>query len=140
MSNTHCRFCEITVKGLYLNCPKCGEWLAPTKGERIAPEPYELATPKPIKSLDEIVSDVIIKAVDQYIHGNGADRQAVDTVLALITERERLARVKTRIDSYQRIMLWLEDQDDNEQLVLLAKDLSVELDELFSQLQSKDKV
>jgi len=49
MSNTHCRFCEITVKGLYLNCPKCGKWLAPVDGSDIEPEEYELAgmTPKP---------------------------------------------------------------------------------------------
>ena len=43
MSNTHCRFCEITVKGLYLNCPKCGKWLAPVPGTDIEPEEYEVA-------------------------------------------------------------------------------------------------
>jgi hypothetical protein len=47
MSNTHCRFCEVTVKGLYLNCPKCGQYLMPYgKGAPTPPEPYELADEK----------------------------------------------------------------------------------------------
>jgi hypothetical protein len=47
MSNTHCRFCEVTIKGIYLNCPKCGRYLVPnSRGKRIAPEPYELADTK----------------------------------------------------------------------------------------------
>lgn len=29
MSKTYCRFCDITVEGIYLNCPRCGKWLAP---------------------------------------------------------------------------------------------------------------
>ena len=41
------------------------------------------------------------------------------------------------VDSYQRIMLWLEDQDDNDKLALLAKDIDVELERLFAEL-SKD--
>ena len=42
MSKTYCRFCEVTVKGLYLNCPKCGKWLMPgAPGDDIDPEPYE---------------------------------------------------------------------------------------------------
>lgn len=45
MSKTFCRFCELHFIGLYLNCPKCGKWLAPTAGHDIAPDPagYELA-------------------------------------------------------------------------------------------------
>jgi hypothetical protein len=44
MSNTYCRFCDIAVKGLYVNCPKCGNYLPPFgKGERKQPEPYVLA-------------------------------------------------------------------------------------------------
>jgi hypothetical protein len=42
MSKTHCRFCDITVQGLYLNCPRCGKWLAPSEGSNTAPEPFEL--------------------------------------------------------------------------------------------------
>jgi hypothetical protein len=47
MSNTHCRFCRRTVKGIYLNCPACGKWLPPqdvAPGRDIAPEPYELVS------------------------------------------------------------------------------------------------
>ena len=45
MSKTFCRFCELHFIGLYLNCPKCGKWLAPTAGHDTAPDPdgYELA-------------------------------------------------------------------------------------------------
>lgn len=43
MSNTYCRFCEITVKGLYLNCPKCGKYLTPGGGPTAPREPYMLA-------------------------------------------------------------------------------------------------
>lgn len=42
MSKTYCRFCDIHVLGLYLNCPRCGKWLAPTEGKDIAPEPFQL--------------------------------------------------------------------------------------------------
>ena len=40
MSKTHCRFCELSFEGLYLNCPKCGKWLPPkdiAPGEDIEP-------------------------------------------------------------------------------------------------------
>lgn len=43
MSNTHCRFCELTFNGLYINCPKCGKYLPPGRGPKLPPEPYELA-------------------------------------------------------------------------------------------------
>jgi len=44
MSKTHCRFCTLTFVGLYLNCPKCGKWLAPMKGKDIDPDDeYEIA-------------------------------------------------------------------------------------------------
>lgn len=43
MSKTHCRFCKLNFKGIYVNCPKCGKFLPPFKGEDIAPdEEYEV--------------------------------------------------------------------------------------------------
>lgn len=48
MSKTYCRFCDITVNGLYLHCPRCGGWLPPKdtlpEGEKgvINSEPFEL--------------------------------------------------------------------------------------------------
>ena len=43
MSKTYCRFCDITLRGIYLHCPKCGKYLSPYGNEPdIAPEPYEL--------------------------------------------------------------------------------------------------
>lgn len=42
MSKTHCRFCDITVLGLYINCPRCGNYLPPGEGEKIPPEPFQL--------------------------------------------------------------------------------------------------
>lgn len=45
MSNTNCRMCDIVVKGLYLNCPRCGKYLMPKEfgeGVDIPPEPFEL--------------------------------------------------------------------------------------------------
>lgn len=48
MSKTYCRFCDITVDGLYLHCPRCGGWLPPKEnlpaGEKgvIKPEPFDL--------------------------------------------------------------------------------------------------
>ncbi len=58
MSNTCCRFCDITIQGIYLNCPRCGKWLPPTKGKSISSEPFQIvsygdswqtAKPKPDK-------------------------------------------------------------------------------------------
>lgn len=48
MSKTYCRFCDITVGGLYLHCPRCGGWLPGKEnlpaGEKgvINPEPFDL--------------------------------------------------------------------------------------------------
>ena len=48
MSNTYCRFCDITTRGIYLHCPRCGGWLPPKdtlpEGEKgvINSEPFEL--------------------------------------------------------------------------------------------------
>lgn len=44
MSKTHCRFCSLSFEGIYLNCPKCGKWLAPkdvTVGHDVDPDPNE---------------------------------------------------------------------------------------------------
>jgi len=54
-------------------------------------------------------------------------------------EEHRKALLEARINTYQRIMLWLENQDDNDQLALLGKDISIELDNLFAQLQESEK-
>lgn len=44
MSKSYCRFCELSFIGIYLNCPKCGKWLAPGEGKDIAPDDeYEIA-------------------------------------------------------------------------------------------------
>ena len=40
---TYCRFCDITVLGLYLNCPRCGKYLPPVgEGDDVSPEPFQL--------------------------------------------------------------------------------------------------
>lgn len=54
MSNTHCKYCEITVKGLYINCPKCGRNLMHPYEPNMPPESYELATPTPTQGDDEL--------------------------------------------------------------------------------------
>lgn len=44
MSKTYCRFCDITVEGIYLNCPRCGNWLLPhpdQNGDRPTTPPEE---------------------------------------------------------------------------------------------------
>lgn len=44
MSKTYCRFCEVRFIGIYLNCPKCGKWLAPmdvAPGRDMEPENCE---------------------------------------------------------------------------------------------------
>lgn len=59
MSRTFCRFCSLHFMGLYLNCPKCGKWLAPTAGHDIAPDPdgYQLADDREsFKNIDRIVN------------------------------------------------------------------------------------
>lgn len=43
MSNTHCRFCNVTVKGLYIHCPKCGTNLMHPDEPKIEPEEYEVS-------------------------------------------------------------------------------------------------
>ena len=83
MSNTHCRFCKITVKGLYLNCPKCGKWLAPEDGIDIEPEEYELAsmTPNPQTNTrftnKDLVSDFDVTI--QFHRVNGIDEMTLTT-------------------------------------------------------------
>lgn len=43
MSKTYCRFCDIVVLGLYVNCPRCGEYLPPVgEGSKTPPEPFQL--------------------------------------------------------------------------------------------------
>lgn len=37
MSKTHCRFCEKTYEGLYLRCPACNKWLAPSPEPPMSP-------------------------------------------------------------------------------------------------------
>lgn len=53
MSMTHCRFCDLTFRGLYTNCPKCGKWLPPmdiAPGVDIEPDgEYELAEHHAVK-------------------------------------------------------------------------------------------
>lgn len=66
--------------------------------------------------------------------------QAVDAIQPEIERLELVARIKAQIETYQRLMFWLEDQDDTEALVRLAKDIDVELVKLRAQLtQSNQK-
>lgn len=43
MSRTHCRFCDLTFLGLYLNCPKCGTNLMHPEKPKTPAEDYEVA-------------------------------------------------------------------------------------------------
>ncbi len=49
MSRTYCRFCDMTVQGIYVNCPRCGKWLPPQEFsdplsmmEKTPPEPFKV--------------------------------------------------------------------------------------------------
>lgn len=45
MSSTYCKFCNISVKGIYINCPNCGTNLLHPDEPKTPPEKYELADP-----------------------------------------------------------------------------------------------
>jgi hypothetical protein len=84
MSKTYCRFCELRFVGLYLNCPKCGKWLAPrdlTDGSDIDPEncAYE-----------------IVEEQDDFEPLEQTGR--VDEIMQLITAHQREAEIRARID------------------------------------------
>lgn len=77
MSASYCRFCEMSFVGIYLNCPRCGKWLAPGEGKDIAPDDeYEIAersvsTPLPDEidpyiEAGNIVNDILIAHKDKW--------------------------------------------------------------------------
>lgn len=66
--------------------------------------------------------------------------QLIDLFQPEIERLELVTRIKAQVETYQRLMFWLEDQDDTEALVRLAKDIDVELVKLRAQLtQSNQK-
>lgn len=103
MSMTYCRFCELRFIGLYLNCPKCGKWLAPTAGADILPDPegYTLAeeqdpfnrkpeTVRVLRFMSRAEAGELLFGMDLHndtnhaAHGNGTD--SIGFCFALIDE------------------------------------------------------
>lgn len=107
MSNTHCRFCEETFKGLYLNCPKCGKWLAPVPGKDIEPEPYQLAeSPKPSDNW----SNSIIRAV-QECRSENQDQRFGQLLYNLIYEYKKSLGHEPNDEDFHNVLYNLEDYE-----------------------------
>lgn len=71
-----------------------------------------------------------------YAHLIDSDDNAGEYMREAIQAKLQEQDIKSRIDEKQKLQMWLEEQDDNEALVRLAKYTHVELDELFAKLRS----
>ncbi len=101
------------------------------------------------KELDDLREKILGIIYNQFAFPNSvvgiASRSArrfdhekqADKLLGIFQSLLKQAELRARIETYQRLMLWLVDQDDNDKLALLAKDIDVELDKCFAELKAE---
>ena len=94
------------------------------------------------ESLDELIGDIFARACknNEYFGNDGWYELHTPTLRQEIKEaiqQEVLrGRVKGQINSYQRVMLWLEEQDPSDDYTKLSEVIQKSIDELFAELNT----